>query len=128
MSKTPETPRIFASKDERDEYQRRTYGDVRNAFREEHEPTDDRPLVIYPEPFWESSEEMAAWLGAVRACPLADCGAMDTFAYLAEVGRLALAMPGGVRKTPRAGLTRAEMDARLRLLREQAERLKGGGA
>ena len=100
----------------------------RMGFRHEWEQVDERPLLIYTEPFWESSEEMAAWLGAVRACPLADCGAMDMFAYLAEVGRLALAMPGGVRKTPRAGLTRAEMDARLALLREQAERLKGGGA
>jgi len=116
---------VFASKEERDRFQEATYGHVRNGFRGEHEPTDDRPLVIYPEPFWESSEEMGAWVRAVQSCPPSQSGDMDTFAYMAEVGRLALALPGGVRKMPRRGLTRAEMDARLKALRAQAERLKG---
>ena len=119
---------VFLSMEERDRYQVATYGAVRNGFRHEHEPVDSRPLLFYPDPFWESSEERAAWLRAVDACPLEKSKDLDMFVYLAEVGALALSLPGGLRKMPRTRLTRAEMDARLRLLREQAERLKGGGA
>ena len=64
-------------------------------------------------------------LAEIAAELAAGAGDDETRAYLAEVGKLALAMPGGVRKTPRAGLTRAEMDARLAALREQAERITG---
>lgn len=120
---TPEGPRVFASPGERDRWQRETYGHVRNGFREEHEPTDDRPLLIYPEPFWESSEEMGAWLRAVRSCPLREYGHLDAFVYLAEVGKLAAGLPGGVRSMPRRGLTRRQMDERLKTLRGQAAKL-----
>jgi hypothetical protein len=122
----PDAPQAFASCDARDHYQRQKYGSVRNGYREEHEPTDDRPLLIYPEPFWESSEEMGAWTRAVQACPLAQYGGMDAFAYLAEVGQLATGMPGGLRKMPRQRMTRRQMDERLKALRGQARKLEGG--
>lgn len=119
----PDGPRVFDSPGERDRWQRETHGHVRNGFREEHEETDGRPLLIYPEPFWESSEEMNAWVQAIRACPLAQYGSMDVFAYLEEVGKVAVGLPGGVRKMPRRGLTRRQMDERLRALRGQARAL-----
>lgn len=114
---------VFESKDERDRFQREKHGAVRNGYREEHEPTDDRPLLIYPEPFWESFGEMTAWVRAVQSCPLAEYGGMDAFAYLGEVGKVAAGLPGGVRQVPRRGLTRRQMDERLRTLRGQASAL-----
>jgi hypothetical protein len=114
---------VFASPEERDRYQRAKYGHVRAGYREEHEETDERPLLVYPEPFWESAAEMTAWLRAVQMCPLGEYGGMDAFAYLAEVGKVAIGLPGGVRKMPRRGLTRRQMDERLQVLRSQARAL-----
>ena len=114
---------VFASQEERDRFQREKYGAVRNGYRQEWEETDARPLLIYPEPFWESSEEQAAWVRAVQSCPLAQYGSMDAFAYLAEVAKVAEGLPGGVRSMPRRGLTRRQMDERLRALRAQAKAL-----
>lgn len=114
---------VFASADERDRFQVAKYGAVRNGFRHEWEQTDDRPLLIYPEPFWESSEEQAAWLRAVQSCPLGEYGHLDAFVYLAEVGKLAAGIRGPVKSMPRRGLTRRQMDERLKTLRGQAAKL-----
>jgi hypothetical protein len=117
----PDGPRVFDSPGARDVWQRQQYGAIRNGFREEHEATDDRPLLVYPEPFWESHEEMAAWMRAVRACPLSAYGHLDLFAYLGEVAKFAVGLPGGLRKVARGGMTRRQMDERLRLLHGQAD-------
>lgn len=116
---------VFESMQERDRFQVAKYGEVRNAYRHEHEQTDDRPLLIYPEPFWESSEEMAAWLRAVQACPLKEHGSLDAFVYLAEVGKVAEGIRP-VKSMPRRGLTRREMNERLRMLRGQARETEKG--
>jgi len=110
----------FDSKEDRDRYQIAKYGQIRNGFRQEWEPTDDRPLLVYSEPFWESSEEQAAWVRAVQSCPLAQYGSLDAFAYLAEVGKVATGLRGGVPSMPRPRMTRRERDERLRALRAQA--------
>jgi hypothetical protein len=113
---------IFESMEERDRFQREKYGAVRNGYRKEDEPTDERPLLIYPEPVWESAAEMNAWLRAVQSCPLLEYGHLDAFVYLAEVGKVS----GGIRPVksmPRPGLTRRQMDQRLRTLRGQASTL-----
>jgi len=114
---------VFASKEERDRYQVAKYGAVRNAYREEHEPTDERPPLKYPEPFFESSEERAAWLRAVQSCPLAEYGHLDAFVYLAEVGQVAAGIRP-VQSMPRQRMTRRQMDERLRALRGQAAKLE----
>ena len=114
---------VFASKDERDRYQIATYGAVRNGYREEHEPTDSRPPLKYPEPFFESSEERAAWLRAVQSCPLDQYGSMDVFAYLAEVGKVATGLRGNVLSMPRQRMSRRERDERLKELRAQARKV-----
>ena len=90
-SERVEGPSYFASQDERDRWQVRQYGAVRNGFREMDEPTDDRPLRIDRYPFWEPGEDVI-WERAVRACPLRDYGSMDLFEYLAEVAKLARGM------------------------------------
>jgi len=114
---------VFVSTEERDRYQRAKHGAVRNGFRHEWEQTDERPLLIYPEPFWESSEEQAAWVRAVQSCPLAEYGSLDAYQYLAEVAKVATGLRGGVRSMPRRGLTRRQMDERLKALRGQAVNL-----
>ena len=112
---------VFESTEERDRFQRAKYGAVRNGYREEHEQTDGRPLLIYPEPFWESNEERTAWLRAVESCPLAEYGSLDAYAYLAEVAKVATGLRGGVPTMPRTRLTRRERDERVRALRAQAK-------
>jgi hypothetical protein len=112
---------VFESPEERDRYQRAKHGAVRNGFRFEWEQTDERPLLIYSEPFFESSDEQAAWLRAVQSCPLAEYGSLDLFAYLAEVGKVAVGLPGGMPTMPRTRLTRRQMDERVRALRAQAK-------
>jgi hypothetical protein len=109
----------FESMEERDRFQREKYGAVRNGYRWEHEPSDERPLLIYPEPVWESAAEMAAWVRAVQSCPLREYGHLDAFVYLAEIGKVSAGLRP-VKSMPRPGLTRRQMDQRLRTLRGQA--------
>ena len=90
-SERVEGPGYFTSQDERDRWQVRQYGAVRNGFREMDEPTDDRPLRTDRYPFWEPGEDVI-WERAVRACPLREYGSMDLFAYLGEVAKLARSM------------------------------------
>lgn len=111
----------FDSKEDRDRWQIAKHGQVRDGFRQEWEQTDDRPLLIYSEPFWESSEERSAWERAVAACPLSEYGELDAFVYLAEVGKVATGLRGGVPTIPRPRMTRRERDERLRALRKQAK-------
>jgi len=116
---------VFASLEERDRYQRAKHGAVRNGFRlpgeDTHGEPTDRPTVVYREPQWESSAEMNAFLRAVQSCPLAEYGSLDLFAYLAEVGKVATGLPGGVPSMPRTRLTRRQMDERVRALWAQAK-------
>jgi len=127
---------VFESMEERDRYQVAAYGHVRHGWREDDEPTDDRPPIrrdscrcagcrSYLD--GDSGTERMTYASAVESNPQRE--GEGPIAYIQRIGaivagkyeKLGLAMP-------RAGLTRAEMDARLKLLREQAERLKGGGA
>lgn len=66
----------------------------RMGFRYDWEPPDDRPCIYYTRPFWESPQEEARWLRAVRACPLSEYKHLDVFDYLAEVGKVAASMKG----------------------------------
>ena len=93
------TPSYFPSQDERDRWQVRQYGHLRNGFRKDDEPTDDRPLRIDRHPFWEPGEDVI-WERAVKACPLEQCGSLDFFEYLAEVAKLAKGMDVNAGKYP----------------------------
>jgi hypothetical protein len=66
----------------------------RLGFRYEWEPVDERPMVVYRQPFWSSPDEERLWLRAVRSCPLSQYGDLDFFDYLAEVGKVAAALKG----------------------------------
>jgi hypothetical protein len=98
-------PSVFPSQDERDRWQVRQYGAVRNGFREYDEPTDDRPLRIDRCPFWEPGEDVI-WVRAVRACPLREYGSLDVFRYLGEVAKLAQSMDTApkLRAMPKRGM------------------------
>jgi hypothetical protein len=115
----------FESREERDRWQVAKYGHVRNGFREEGEESDGRPLLVYPEPFWESPTEESFWLRAVRSCPLSQYGHLDAFAYLAEVAKVATGLSGGVKSMPR--MSRRRWDQRLMTLREQENKNPEGG-
>jgi hypothetical protein len=88
---------VFDSKDERDRWQIRHYGQVRNCWREEHEPPDDRPLIVYRRPFWKDEEERRRWEKAAAACPVKESGSLKLDEYLAEVVKVARAIPTGPR-------------------------------
>jgi hypothetical protein len=127
---------VFESMEERDRYQVAAYGHVRNGWREDDEPTDDRPPIrrdscrcagclAY---FGRDSEtERMTYASAVEGNPR-----REDEGPISYIERINAIVDGKYEKLgltmPRARLTRREMDARLRLLREQAERLKGGGA
>ena len=79
----------------------------RLGYRHDWEPMDERPCVIYTEPFWSSPQEEAVWLRAVRSCPLSEYGHLDVFAYLKAVGEVATGLTGaGLHSMPRAGMVR----------------------
>lgn len=78
----------------------------RMGFRYDWEPLDDRPCIVYTEPFWAGPEEEARWLRAVRSCPLSEYGHLDVFSYLRAVGEVATGLRGGVKSMPRAGRVR----------------------
>lgn len=61
-------PTVFSSPEERDRWQIRTYGRVRNAFREPDEPPDDRP-PIDRRPFWTSESERLTFEHAAETNP-----------------------------------------------------------
>jgi hypothetical protein len=94
----------------------------RIGYRHDWEPMDERPTIYYTEPFWESPEEEAVWLRAVRSCPLSEYGSLDVFAYLAEVGQVAVGLGGKVRRMPHVRMSRAERDRQLQKLRGQIPR------
>lgn len=94
----------------------------RLGYRTEFDAVDERPLIYYTEPFWESPEEEALWLRAVRSCPLSEYGKLDVFAYLAEVGQVAVGLSGKVKRMPHTRMSRVERDRQLAKLRGQMPR------
>lgn len=92
------------------------------GFRTELEQPDERPLLIYTEPFWESPEEEALWVRAVRSCPLSEYGKLDVFAYLAEVGQVAVGLGGKVKRMPSARQPKWQRERQLQKLRGQIPR------
>jgi hypothetical protein len=53
---------------------------------------DDRPRIVYRQPFWKDEDERMRYEKAVKACPLSKYGYLDVFAYLREVVTLAEGM------------------------------------
>ncbi len=98
----------------------------RLGFRYPGEPEDERALVLrYLFPFWNSPDEEAVWLRAVRSCPLSEYGHLDLYGYLRAVGEVATGLAGGqpVQAMPHVRMSRRERDQRLMALREQEGKL-----
>jgi hypothetical protein len=90
----------------------------RMGFRYEWEPADERPLVIYPEPFWRDRMEQATYEAAVSGNPRRqDEGPMAYVARIAEVVTGEWGQP--VQAMPRARMSRRMTDERLAKLRAQ---------
>ena len=90
------------------------------GFRYEWEPRDERPMVIYPEPFWRDRMEQATYEAAVAGNPRRpDEGA---FSYMKRISELVTQeREAGAKDMPKAKQTRRERDGRLGELREQAK-------
>jgi hypothetical protein len=92
----------------------------RRGYRHEWEQVDERPLLIYPFPFWQDETERMTYEAAVEANPRReDEGAMSYMARLSAVvegkyKRIGLAMP-------HVRMSRVERDRQLQKLRGQAE-------
>lgn len=93
----------------------------RMGFRYPAEPHDERPVIVYREPFWKDEDERFAYERAVRLCPLSQYGHLDVFAYLREVGEVATGLEPGrvVQPMPHVHLSRRERDEQLDKLRKQ---------
>ena len=96
----------FHNSEERDRWQLRQYGHVRNGFRTEEEPRDDRPLLYEPEPFWCDETERLSYEAAKEAHP--KDGDEGPLAY---VQRLAAIVAGRYEAAgkPMPSATRADM-------------------
>jgi hypothetical protein len=108
----------FHNSEERDRWQVQQYGRIRNWFRTDEDPRDDRPLLFETHPFWVDDTERMTYEEAVESHPRGDAeGALSYIARIVEIvtGRYL-----------RAGLslprhqTRRERDEALAKLRRQA--------
>jgi len=116
--------KVFRDPAERDRWQLQQYGRLKYGFRTEDEPAssqwgyDSRPLLIYPHPFWHDESERLTYEHAVETHKLgADEGPGSYIIRLAESVEGKLAAAG--KSWPRP-MSRAQRDARLAKLREQA--------
>jgi hypothetical protein len=80
---------VFDSKDERDRWQIKQYGQVRNGFREPDDPDDGRPAIIYNVPPYKSREEQLRYERAASLCPVSASGSLTLDKYLGEIVLLA---------------------------------------
>lgn len=95
----------------------------RKAYREPHEHSDGRPLIIN-RPFWESFEEQEAYERAVRQNPR---GNMPPGAYIAKIAAIVTGRlePAG-KAMPHAPGRRAT-ERRIAALEEQREEVREPG-
>jgi len=61
----------------------------RMGFRHEWEPPDERPLVIYPYPFWKDEDERERYERAAKHCPVWQYGHMALDQYLEAIVEVA---------------------------------------
>lgn len=80
---------VFDTKEERDRWQIKQYGKVRNCFRDPDEPVDEQPVIVYRDPFWKDEDERLRYERAVKAAPPSQYGKMQLHEYLAEIVKLA---------------------------------------
>lgn len=113
--------RVFDSKEERDQWQIQQYGRVRNAFRTEDDPIDERPLLYHPVPFWSSESERLEYEHAVEGNPIG--AAEPGTAYCRRIAAIVERRIGSPPKSFPRPMSRAQRDARLQELRAQEVRL-----
>lgn len=89
---------VFDSQEERDRWQIKQYGSVRNCFRTEMEREDGRPLLYHTAPQFKSPDQERRYIKAAEACPVSEYGQLRLDQYLGEVVRLA----EGLEKRPEA--------------------------
>ena len=90
------------------------------GFRYEWEPRDERPMVVYSEPFWRDRMEQATYEAAVAGNPILP--GEGPFTYIRRISELVTQERElGVKPMPCPRMSRAAQDLRLALLREQAE-------
>ena len=120
---------VFASMDERDRYQIATYGHVRNGWREDDEPTDERPLILrgvcpcagcreYSGDIWHDKTEQMTYEDAVAAEPIKD----DDY-RLAYLAKISAKVEGKYRRAdkamPHTRMSRVDRERQLQKLRGQ---------
>jgi len=91
----------------------------RLGYRTEFDRTDERPLLIYPEPFWTDETERMTYEDAVEANPR-----REDEGPMAYVARISAVVEGKYQRAPvaampRPRMSRVERDRRLAKLRGQ---------
>lgn len=94
----------------------------RMGFRYEWEPRDERPCIVYTEPFWRDRLEQATYEAAVAGNPKREDE--GSFSYIRRISEIVTReREGGVKPMPHARMSRRERDRELAKLREQAKAL-----
>jgi hypothetical protein len=120
---------VFASMEERDRYQIATYGHVRNGWREDDEPTDERPLILhgacpcagcreYSGDIWRDKTESMTYEDAIEAAPIQP----DEYrlAYLAKISaKVEGKYQRAGKSMPHVRMSRQERERQLQKLRGQ---------
>lgn len=90
----------------------------RMGFRHEWEGPDERPLIVYPEPFWADESERLTYEATVEDNPRHE--GEGPMAYVARLSALVVGKYGrAVQPMPRARQSRAERERSLAKLRGQ---------
>ena len=109
---------MFATQWERDQWQVRQYGQVRQGFREPEEPQDERPRLIPGEPFWSDESERMTYDQAVLSnVQRPDEGAGS---YIQRLATIVAGKYQSAGKTIPQRMSRRAMEERLARLRRQA--------
>jgi hypothetical protein len=89
----------------------------RRGYRMEWEAPDERPLVVYTEPFWTDDTERMTYEAAVESNPIRET---DTLLdYLARVSATVVGKYKGVLPKIKRGMSRQDRERQLQKLRGQ---------
>ncbi len=92
----------------------------RMGFRYEWEPRDERPCIVYTEPFWAEPMEQATYEAAVACNPRREDE--GPFSYMRRISELVTnEREAGPKTMPRPKMSHRAQDLRLQLLRGQAD-------
>jgi len=117
-----EKARVFDSQEARDRWQIAEYGHVRNGFRTDEEPRDDRPLLVRAA-FWDNESERLTYEHAVETNPCRDGEGAGSYIIRVAETVLERRSRAAAKQMPRP-MSRRQRDEQLAKLRAQAREIE----